>query len=439
MNHRFRKGGSQASLFFFLTSLLIALAVLPACQTTGGVSRDYKEALKSNRELENRKTTTVLILVDGLSKDILSTSLREKRVPSLRSFFSLGTESGFKFQLARAAFPSLTYPNLTSILTGLPVSNHGVIGNRILIDGDLVNFENVLSWRTLDQLVEDKTVFSRLRAKNLTSVSCSYPFPTDTTAHVEKSVDAGLHYIEERYDEIDRHSIESLDYLLTRTEAETWPGFVFLHLIGVDALSHAFGPDDTRVQDYLETLDSRLQSLFSTLESKIEESSQTYTVVLTSDHGSQKIERSIDVSSFVTRLDRTIQLVQDNRIATLTFPASYSLSAKRGFAKELLQAKDLKATILKTPDGPETFTRTDAALTGNEDLLWPAVEDYFRSPNAPDLLLLTNDGVDFSGDYLGNHGGFTSDELLVPLLMRGVRVPHETVKTSDLLKLLGLE
>lgn len=425
------------SLAARFTALLTTLAVLTGCQTTGSVSREYREALKSNRKLDHATTTTVFILVDGLSTEILRAGLREGQTPAIKSFFSLATESGFKFQLARTAFPSLTYPNLTSVLTGSGVSQHGIIGNRIRLNGSVLNFETITSWSTLDQLVEDRTVFSRLREKNLTSISYSYPFPVDTTAHVEKTIDAGLHYIEERYDEIDRHSIESLDYLLTRADVETWPRFVFLHLIGIDALSHKYGPGDSRVTEYLETVDARLHRLFETLETRTAGTDRVFNVALTSDHGSQTIERSLDVTSLVTRLDDRIQILQDNRIATLTFPASYSMSAKRGFAKELLQVQDLQATILRTPDGPETFARSAKPLTADEDLLWPAIEDYFESPNAPDLVLLPKNHIDFSGDYAGNHGGFTSDEMLVPLLLKNVAAPDETVPTQELLKLLG--
>ncbi|RYZ76780.1 MAG: alkaline phosphatase family protein [Proteobacteria bacterium] len=419
-----------------LFSSIFFAALLLSCQTPGSISRDYQRALETNHELQNDDQTTLLILVDGLSSATLSTSLKNSNAPNLKSFFRLSKAGDVSFQLARSSFPSLTYPNLTSILTASKVSEHGITGNRILVDGKTVNFENVLAWRTLDQLVEDHTVFHELTKQNKTSISYSYPFPRETTAHVEKTLQAGADYLDQRYTEIDTASITSLKRLLSETSSQQWPRFIFLHLIGVDALEHQYGPENERVQTYMKSLDEQLGEVFEIVAAGSADH-ETRTL-LTADHGFQRIDKGLDLTSIISKLGSEIRLVQDNRVASLYFPTAMPLAKRKEIAEGLLQIPELQATVLRMGKELRVYARSDKALTTDEDLLWPALEDFFKAPNAPDLLLLPKANIDFSGAYAGNHGGFTSEEMLVPILSRGFKLPDTVFSTSDLLRLLKL-
>ena len=63
---------------------------------------------------------------------------------------------------------------------------------------------------------------------------------------------------------------------------------------------------------------------------------------------------------------------------------------------------------------------------------------YFRSQNHPEGVVLAAPGVSFNKKYLGNHGGATQDEVIVPLLLRGAKLVSSEVLPghSDLLKFL---
>ncbi|MES2856643.1 MAG: alkaline phosphatase family protein, partial [Bdellovibrionota bacterium] len=218
-----------------LVSSLVMLQT--ACQSTSIVSDDFNDAVDEG-DFKTADRTSIIFLVDGLSKTALDQAYQSGKISRISGYFPMPKGN---FRLARATFPSLTFPNITSILTGESISTHPITGNKIVVGDDEVDFENVTSWPVLGRLVKERSIFYRLGENKESSVSFSYSFPRGATVHLEKNVDAGVYYTEGNYAAIDSNVIANLEGLL---EQKSWPRFIFVHLIGVDALSHKHGPED---------------------------------------------------------------------------------------------------------------------------------------------------------------------------------------------------
>lgn len=70
---------------------------------------------------------TVAVCVDGFDPEYLDQGIKDGILPNLAAFM----EHGFH-ETATCVMPSLTNPNNTSIVTGAPISKHGIAGNYFL-------------------------------------------------------------------------------------------------------------------------------------------------------------------------------------------------------------------------------------------------------------------------------------------------------------------
>ncbi len=478
-------------------AFIIPLFLLQGCQTSRAVSFQYHDATYGGETYKLSDKTSVLFLVDGLSSEILKTSLRNENAPAIADAFSL-TKSA-RFSYGRAAFPSLTFPNITSILTGQSIDQHPVLGNRILIDDKIVNFENVTNWQTLARLLQRKTMFYKLAQDSQSSVSYSYAFTGGATAFQWTSPESAISYLEDDYASIDAQTLSSLQNLLTETAPSRWPRFIFVHLIGVDATAHAYGPKDERVQTYLHALDQRLRPIFQILNypgGAQTVSNRQVNYALTADHGFRSTHAHAPLSEIVARMNRKIRVIEDNRVAPVYIDKPISDQERIDLAHALLDVPHVQWAALKRENGIDllrkngdhariTFAQTapacqpgeraarfewlerkgeaswpalkqqdrnvaaveftclsdfDLATSSDDDsYIVPALADYFAHPRAPDLIFIPEDGADFAEGYAGNHGGLTREEMLVPVLTKDVDIIRGVHPTSDLLRTMGVD
>lgn len=432
-----------------LGSLALALAV-SGCATRHSLFSDYYSATRETpRSAQAGRETRVLFLIDGLAYNVLARELRQRKLPSIQRHFF---ENGSRLGSGRAVFPSLTYPNLASILTSSPVHEHPVIGNRARLQGETVNFEKPWSARLLNEALYDRIVFQRLGRENRKSVSLSQYLSAGATTHIPTDLRTGAAYLHHDYEAIDRRTLQALENLISRTEPRDWPEFLFVHLIGFDGLAHDHGPDSARAQAYLRKLDEMLAPVLSLLRSA--ESGRKIVSILTADHGFVPVRGYLDLEAEVSRLLPEAELLNQSRIASLHFPkggtekrareaALLGLARTRGielvadregnrirvrtgrsaFTLELV-AGSCRAAPFRVRLGTETLCpeEWDRRDESGSWLLHPylisGIASYFYSPHRPDALVTAAEGVSFTRGSPGQHGGFTLRERQVPVLAR---------------------
>ncbi|MBI4925242.1 MAG: alkaline phosphatase family protein, partial [Bdellovibrio sp.] len=277
------------SLFFVIFS---------SCSNRYLLSRDYGAELRETPRNLNQNQTTILFLIDGLSVPVFQNSLVHNNIAETQRFFS--SPNG-KMLLGKAVFPTLTYPNITSILTAQPIHKHPIIGNKLYEKGQIINFEKPLNTQLLNRTLIGQTIFSRLAENYLKSVSLSHSFSSGANIGLGIDIEAGIAYLKEDFAKVDQKIIASLESLLTETEPTLWPHFIFVHLIGVDALSHKYGPYSPQAMQYLNQLDKELGRIYKIL-ARTEQRGKKITSLLTSDHGFSEIKKFADLETFINKL-----------------------------------------------------------------------------------------------------------------------------------------
>ena len=393
----------------------LASLTLAACTTASHVPASYS-SLHNRAEPTSGKTTTVLFLIDGLSVRVLKKALRHQAVPNLRRHFDL---QGDRFAEARTTFPSLTFPSLASLLTRSGIDQHGVYGNSVWRGPELLELEKPTQYRWLNQHLRDRSLFAALAASGQTrTISLSFSFAAGAESQLPiADADAGWAILTEDYWQIDQKILTGLQQVLTATSISHWPDFVFVHLIGVDFLSHRDGPDSSAVESYLDRLDHAMASTLTALREATAE--RKVVTILTADHGfDREVEKVSHMEVALRTIDRHIQVINESRFLALRFPDAWNLSRQT----------DLLRSISRLPEVELAANRQGALFTENGPVprLTSELHDYFAAQESPDAVILARSGVAFKEGSRGQHGGATDDERHVPLLLRGARLTTQT-------------
>ena len=320
----------------------------------------------------------VLLVLDGLGWN----QLEERRhlVPTL---------AGLAGGPITTVAPSTTATALTSISTGLPPGEHGVMGYRMAVGGEVLN---VLRWTTpqgdarrriVPTEIQHQPAFDGQRPPVITRAE--FAASGFTLAHLDQVRFTGYRTLGTLTAELGR---------LTRAGEP----FVYAYYEGLDKVSHEYGLG-AQYDEELRWIDHLVATLLESLPAGT-------ALVVTADHG--QVETGDDVA----------ELPSD----VLTHVAMQSgegrfrwLHARSGRAAALHEA-----AVAGLGDRAWVRTREQAVAEG-----WygPIVTDAAAS-RLGDVLLAARGTVAFhdpddTGPYVlvGRHGSLTEDEMLVPLLV----------------------
>lgn len=284
--------------------------------------------------------------------------------------------------------PSTTAAALTSITTGLSPAEHGVVGYRMRVGGEVLN---VLGWQTS----------GRHRGPDPAAVQPTRPFgghqvPVVTRAEFRSSGFTGAHLRNAPFAgwRVPSTLVEHVRRLATDGQALT-----YAYYDGVDKVSHEYGPASAFFAAEVAAADRLVGQIRDALPPEI-------ALVVTADHG------QLDVGP-----DDVVALsALDGAVAAYSGESRFrSLHARTGAAADLLDA----ATDALA-DRAWVFSRDQLF---DEGWLGPGASAAVRG-RMGDVVLAAHDGVAFADPVepkenalLGRHGSLTRDEMLVPLLV----------------------
>ena len=318
----------------------------------------------------------VLLLLDGLGwKQFMD---RKHLMPTLAAMEGVPIHS---------VAPTTTATALTSVTTGLAPCDHGVVGYRILVDGEV---RNVLRWqldggdarRTLppDEL-QPVTPFLGLRPPVVTKAE----FGTTgfTLAHLRT---ARLH----------GWRVPSSIVVETADRVDAGEPLVYAYYDGIDKIAHAEG-----LQDHYDAEIGFADELVSRVLDSVPDDTA---VLVTADHGQVAVgDRTAELPASV--LDLVEVQSGEGRFRWL--------HARAGAADEL-------ADTCRDLFGHESWVVT-RDQTIDERWFGPVDTGALRRlgyvalvPHEPIAYLEPGDSGPF--DLIGRHGSMTDDEVLVPLL-----------------------
>ena len=319
--------------------------------------------------------TIVLLVLDGLGWE----QLQENK----ECFQTLVEFSG---SFITTVAPSTTATALTSITTGAPPGEHGIVGYRIPVEGGILNS---LRWSTGSEAHKPDPfdfqlmpVFDNQKPKVVTSID--HQGSGFSQAHLRDSRFSGY-----------RDRFELIEIILQ--SVENFEPFIYAYWDGIDRIAHEFGFTDQYFSE-LKKCDLMIDELLKRLPPNV-------ALVVTSDHGQVEVG------------DRMLELTTDlkNLITKQSGEARFRwLHALPGAETDLLIS------------AKETFEECGWILSKdqilNEGWFGPRVNEIVKN-RLGDVALVAKDKVGFTDpaekmpfQLITRHGSLTEEEMHVPLL-----------------------
>lgn len=253
----------------------------------------------------------ILVSVDGLADFYLDDPKSD--LPTLRRL----AKEGARAKGLECSFPTVTWPNHTTLVTGVPPAKHGVLGNNYLdrkAAAPIALIPDPLFDK--DQIVKVPTVYDAAHKAGLVTAGIVWPATRSarsldwtvpdmfgdeawpkygTAAWLEEMRQAGL--------PIDRHGIWTKetgggvqrDWLYVRMAAHLLknhpPNLMMIHLVEVDHVEHRMGPRTAEAYWSVSYADDRLRDLVEAVRQSPYRDKTTF--VIASDHGFFPIDKDI--------------------------------------------------------------------------------------------------------------------------------------------------
>jgi predicted AlkP superfamily pyrophosphatase or phosphodiesterase len=252
----------------------------------------------------------LMISIDGLRPgDVLDAAARGIKVPALSGLVTNGAYASG----VRNALPTVTYPNHTTLITGVWPAKHGIANNPTF---DPLQ-QNMGGWYWYARDIKVQTLWDAVHASGGTVASLSWPVSVGT-ASIDYNVPEywrarngedlklvralstpGLVEMLEKSTgltlaQADGDSV-AVDVGRTRFTAALiaakHPAFTTVHLRGLDHIEHEFGPGSPQAIAALEELDGAVGRLIA--DAKLAQPDLVVAVV--SDHGFAPVEHDVNL------------------------------------------------------------------------------------------------------------------------------------------------
>lgn len=276
-----RAGVYLAIIFLFLTLLSAAYRASRASSATQLMN------LLSNGT-SHFAPTTILISLDGFRADFLNRGL----TPTLNSFVQDGVSPLYMLP----SFPSLTFPNHYTIVTGLFPESHGIVGNSFWDPTYKEDFSYTRPLSMRPKWWGGEPVWVTAESQGVRTATHMWP---GSEAHIGGVEPA---YVD-KYNgsEILSRKVDRILQLLDMSGPENpqpnspRPQLIAAYVPVVDTAGHKYGPNSTEIQDTIRSVDDMLRNLFAGLEAR--NLTDIVNIIVVSDHGMA-----------TTSTDRLIQL-----------------------------------------------------------------------------------------------------------------------------------
>ncbi len=262
-------------------ALLAALTVLP----------------RIGQAEEHRVPIVILVSIDGFRADYLDREI----TPNL-----LALAQGGIHAVMRPSFPSKTFPNHWTLVTGQRPDRHGIVANRM---EDPARPGEVFTMASEDPFWWSGATPIWIEAEQAGIRTATVFWPGSPVPFVGKRP-SDWHQYHQAIDNVQRVNAV-LD--LVRRPAAIRPRFISLYFDTVDTAGHHFGPDDQRTNAALAEVDARIGDLRRGLA----EMEQPANLVLVSDHGMAAIsaDRAINLNEIAA--PNLYRVIEDGPFASI--------------------------------------------------------------------------------------------------------------------------
>ena len=308
-------------------------------------------------QVDNRDSSdyhpVILVSLDGFKPDYLHRGV----TPNLNQLAA----SGVRAEAMHPSFPSITFPNHYTLVTGLRPDRNGIVGNTMEdanIPGvrfSLGNHAAVIDHRWWDQA---EPIWVTAEKHKVTTGIMFWP-----------GSEAAIHgVLPSEFKAFDGKvtSDSRVDTMLSWLDkpVTTRPGFLTIYFEGVDHAGHEFGPDTEQVTNAVAHLDLAIGLLIAGLQSRHINAN----IVIVSDHGMA-----------ATSSDRTIHLDQ---IATSSSYRVITSGTYAGIDANAGQEDALANELLRTHEHMQCWKKENIPLRFH----------YGKNPRVPRFVCLADVG-----------------------------------------------
>lgn len=260
----------------------IAITEIPKPPTV-----QYPDRLKF---FEDRKNVVLMVSIDGFRHDYLN----KIKLPTLESLAKTGvTTEGLV-----PSFPTLTFPNHVTLITGRAPGRHGIVSNffydqnrkehyamndgKAVDDGSWYRGEPI--WTVLEQVgIKTATCFWVGSEAKINGIDPTYLLPYDGNLTNEGRANQVIEWLS--------------------LSDQKRPQYINLYFSDVDSKGHSYGPDSPQVETAAKEIDAAIEKVVNEAK-KLEINLQ---IIVVSDHGMNTIETQrialydlVDLSDVIT-------------------------------------------------------------------------------------------------------------------------------------------
>ena len=347
----------------------------------------------------------VLMSIDGLAAFYFDDPKAE--MPTIRALAAGGAHAS----MMKASTPTVTWPNHTTLVTGVNPAKHGVVGNNYFdrVTGKPVALIGDPEFDK-EQIVKVPTLYDLAKARGLQTVAIRWPatrnaksldwtIPDMKTAELAEKYStpsllveceqAGIHLVP-GYEEA-----ATMDDLCTRIFTNNVhlhrPGLALLHVINVDHTQHEKGPRTSEAYAAIKEADAQVRAVWEELKRDFPGKATLFVV---SDHGFSPITRTILPNVVLKQ-------------AGLTAPDG---SVTNGPVAVVVQGGGAMIYVLDEARRTELLAQLREAfgkvpgvskIIGTEQFKDYGVADPKDDPHAPDLILFAEEGCAFGNTAAG--------------------------------------
>jgi predicted AlkP superfamily pyrophosphatase or phosphodiesterase len=226
----------------------------------------------------------------------------------------------------RPVNPTVTWPNHTTLITGVTPAKHGVLFNGLLKRDPGVP-PRVEPWLPRDEMVRVKTLYDLAHAHGMTTaqvdwvaimaaptVTWEFPErPSPDGAIAQELVKAGV-LSQAELDTFATRNIVWRDHIWTEAAAHIItrhkPNLMMYHLLNLDSTQHRYGPRTPAAMTTMALLDTHVARIVGAVDQAGLTPSTTFVVV--SDHGFRLVKRQIRLNAAFMKAG--LLRVQDGKI-----------------------------------------------------------------------------------------------------------------------------
>lgn len=316
-------------------------------------------ATQAPTAIESRQPVTILVSIDGFREDYL----RRGVSPTL-SWLAADGVSG----VMHPSFPTKTFPNHWTLVTGLRPDRHGIVGNRMESPERKTPFTMATDdpwwWNAAPPIwvdAEKAGVRTAIMFWPGANVAIGGMEDVDGHKQVEGTRPSDWMQYHQAITDVQRVNTV-LDWL--RRPAEIRPKFVTVYFEKVDTAGHDYGPDSAETTQAVAQVDGAIRALLAGLK----QLAQPANLVMVADHGmaATSSERTI-------ALDKLVDPKLYHLVETGTFA---SLAPLPGMAEQVEKA------LLVPHEHMQCWRKADI----------PARFHYGSNPRIPPILCLAQPG-----------------------------------------------